>query len=94
MASIYCHKLLFSLVSTVKFAWLLGRRSLRNPPTSNPPEVSVVCKLFVLSLSLLGLISMPPMSYTWELRSLSLPACPIPPWQVVTTCVLNVAQYD
>ena len=94
MASTCCHKLFISLVSMVKFAWLLGKRSPRQPSTSDPPKASIVSELFVLSLSLLGPISMPLVSSTWELRSLSLPVCPVPLWQVVIAWVLYVAQYD
>ena len=33
-------------------------------------------------------------SSTWESRSLSLPLCPIPPWQVVIVWFLYVVYYD
>ena len=80
LASTHCHKLLISLVNTVKFAWLLCRRSPRWPSASDPPKARIVSELFVLSLSLLGPISMPLVSSTWESRSLSLPVCPVPLW--------------
>ena len=43
-------------------------------------KASMVSKLFMLSLSLLGPISMSPVSSMWELRFLSSPVCPVLPW--------------
>ena len=79
LASIYCHKLFISLVGMPKFAWLLGRMLPRQPCTSDPSKAVIVSKLFVLSLSLSGSISMTPVSSMSELRSLSSPVCPVPP---------------
>ena len=95
LASTCCHKLCISLVRMLRFAWLLGRRLLRWPSASDPPKATVVSQLCVLSLSLslLGPITMPQVSYVWELSSLS-SVCPAPPWQVVIAWVLYVVQYD
>ena len=49
-ASMHCHKLHIFLVSMFKSAWLLGRRSLRQPSTADPPRAIIVSELFVLSL--------------------------------------------
>ena len=94
LASTYCCTLLIFLASMLKFAWPLGRRLPRWPSTSDPLKAILVSKLFVVSLSLLGPISMPPVSSMWELRSLSLPVCPAPLWWVVIAWVLYVAQHD
>ena len=92
--SICHHKLLISLVCMVTFAWLLCRMLLRWSSASNPPKAIVVPDLFMLSLSLLGPISMPPMSSTWKSRSLSSPVCPVSLWWVVIASILYVMQYD
>ena len=64
-----------------------------HPPLSLQKQ-AVVSELFVLSLSLSGPTSMPLVSSTWELRSLSSLVCPVPPWWVVIAWVLYVVQYD
>ena len=83
LASSCCHKLFNSLARMLKFAQLLGRRLLRWPPVSDPPKAILVSKLFVLSLSLSGPISMSLMSSMMELRSPSSLVCPASPWWVV-----------
>ena len=72
-----------------KSAWLLDMRSPKQPSASDPPKAIIVSELFVLSLS-----SMFPASSMWESRSLTSPACPTPPLQVVIVWVLYVAQHD
>ena len=74
-ASICCHKLCISLASMFRSAWLLGRRLPRQPSASVPLRAIVVSEQFVLSLSSMFLVPS-----TWELRSLSSPACPAPLW--------------
>ena len=94
LASSHCCKLLISLLSMLKFAWPLSRRSPWWPSTSDPPNTITVSELFVLSLSLSGPISIPPVFSMWKLRSLTLPDYPASLWWVVILSVLYVVQYD
>ena len=94
LASIHHFTMFISLATTVKFAWPLGRRSSRWPSASDSPKAIIVSEMFVLSLSLLGPISMPLVSYTWELRSLSLSVCAASLQLAVIAWVLYVVQYD